>query len=65
MSVRNHRTSSPVCHGVDVSFFAADSSDSCIHRYETAKADWQRRHPNATPAEYQAAMTALARLLGV
>lgn len=33
--------------------------------YETRKADWTRANPEATPAEYQAAMTRIARECGV
>jgi hypothetical protein len=36
-----------------------------LHAYEAAKADWIRRHPKATPEEYQRAMAALARRYGV
>lgn len=32
-----------------------------LARYEAKKAEWVRKNPNATPAQYQAAMTALAR----
>lgn len=35
-----------------------------LDRYEAAKAEWIARHPNATPAEYQAAMRALAARTG-
>ena len=41
-------------------FFMSDNQ-----RYEAAKAAWQYKHPHATPAEYQAAMRALASKLGV
>jgi len=33
--------------------------------YEAAKAAWIAAHPNATPAEYAAAMTVIARRLGL
>ena len=33
--------------------------------YEQRKAEWIAAHPEATPAEYQAAMTRIARALGV
>lgn len=29
--------------------------------YESAKASWIKRHPNATPEQYEAAMKALAK----
>lgn len=32
--------------------------------YEAEKADWVRRHPGATPAEYTAAMRAIAKRIG-
>lgn len=34
-------------------------------RYELEKRKWQSEHPEATPAEYQQAMTAIARRCGV
>jgi hypothetical protein len=34
-------------------------------RYEAEKQDWLRRNPNATPAEYDAAMMRIARELGL
>lgn len=34
-------------------------------QYEAAKAAWVRTHPNATPAEYEAAMARIAEELGV
>jgi hypothetical protein len=36
-----------------------------MHEYERLKAEWIANNPNATPAEYQAAMTAIAEGLGV
>ena len=33
--------------------------------YEREKAAWIEGHPEATPAEYQAAMTAIAQRAGV
>jgi hypothetical protein len=33
--------------------------------YEAAKAAWIASHPNATPAQYTAAMIAIARRLGL
>lgn len=38
---------------------------SKMHEYERLKADWIAKNPSATPAEYQAAMTAIADALGV
>lgn len=34
-------------------------------QYEAAKAFWLRAHPNATPAEYEAACKRLARVMGI
>lgn len=31
------------------------------HAYEAAKASWIKRHPKATPDQYEAAMKALAK----
>ena len=31
------------------------------HAYEAAKASWIKRHPKATPEQYEAAMKALAK----
>lgn len=31
------------------------------HAYEAAKASWIKRHPTATPEQYESAMKALAR----
>jgi hypothetical protein len=36
-----------------------------IRRYEAAKQQWIAKHPEATSAEYQAAMTAIACRVGV
>ena len=36
-----------------------------IRQYEDQKRRWIDQHPEATPAEYQAAMTAIACRLGV
>jgi hypothetical protein len=36
-----------------------------MHEYERIKAEWIAKNPNATPAEYQAAMVKIARFLGV
>lgn len=36
-----------------------------LSRYEFLKAEWIAKHPNATPAEYQKAMLALAKKCGV
>lgn len=36
-----------------------------LHRYESMKADWQRKNRGATPAEYQAAMKRIATECGV
>lgn len=33
--------------------------------YEAAKASWIKRHPKATPEQYEAAMKAIAERLGV
>ena len=33
--------------------------------YEVAKSQWIAEHPEATPEEYQAAMTRIAREVGV
>lgn len=33
--------------------------------YEAAKKEWAESHPDATPEEYQRAMTEIARRLGV
>jgi hypothetical protein len=33
--------------------------------YESLKAEWIRKNPNATPTEYQKAMLILARKAGV
>ena len=33
--------------------------------YESAKASWIKRHPAATPEQYEAAMKAIAERLGV
>ena len=33
--------------------------------YEAAKASWIKRHPSATPEQYDAAMRAIAERLGV
>lgn len=38
---------------------------SSWHAYEAAKAAWIAAHPNATPAEYEAAMRRIARRLGL
>lgn len=35
------------------------------HQYEILKAEWIAKHPDATPQEYQKAMTAIARKCGV
>lgn len=35
------------------------------HSYELLKARWIERHPNATPAQYQAAMRRIARRLRI
>jgi hypothetical protein len=35
------------------------------HSYEAAKAAWIASHPNATPAQYNAAMLRIARELGL
>lgn len=34
-------------------------------QYERRKAAWQQQNPNATPAEFSAAMARIARELGV
>ena len=36
-----------------------------MRRYEAEKAAWIARNPEATPAEYQAAMRAIAQRVGV
>lgn len=36
-----------------------------MQEYERLKAEWIRDNPDATPAQYQVAMTAIADLLGV
>lgn len=33
--------------------------------YEAAKASWVKRHPTATPEQYEAAMRAIAERLGI
>ena len=33
--------------------------------YEAAKAHWLRMHPEATPAQIEAAMTRIARQMGI
>lgn len=33
--------------------------------YDAEKARWVREHPNATPAEYEAAMAELVKRLGL
>jgi hypothetical protein len=33
--------------------------------YEAAKAQWLRMHPDATPAQIEAAMTRIARQMGL
>jgi hypothetical protein len=33
--------------------------------YEQLKANWIRKHPNATPQQYQTAMQKLAKKLGI
>jgi hypothetical protein len=33
--------------------------------YERRKAEWVRKNPDASPEEYQAAMTAIARRVGI
>lgn len=39
--------------------------DSDDMRYEAAKASWRRKHPDATPSEYEQAIAAIARACGV
>jgi hypothetical protein len=36
-----------------------------MSRYEAAKAAWVASHPNATPTQYEAAMRAIAKRLGL
>jgi hypothetical protein len=38
---------------------------TAVLRYEVAKAAWVAAHPDATPAEYEAAMRRLARECGL
>jgi hypothetical protein len=33
--------------------------------YERLKAEWVRKNPGASPGEYQAAMTAIAQVVGI
>lgn len=39
--------------------------DRGLNAYERLKAEWITAHPDATPSEYSASMTALARKAGV
>ena len=45
--------------------FTERSERQRMDDYERRKADWVRSHPEATPQEYQAAMTRIARECGV
>ena len=36
-----------------------------MHRYEQLKREWVAAHPDHTPAQYEAAMKALAKRLGL
>ncbi len=36
-----------------------------MHEYELRKADYLRKHPNATPAQYQAAIRKIAKELRI
>ncbi len=36
-----------------------------MHEYELRKADYLRKHPEATPEQYQAAIRKIAKELGI
>ena len=36
-----------------------------MNRYEQLKREWVLSHPDATPSQYEAAMQALAKRLGI
>ncbi len=70
MTLTKTRRTAPIVPTVDEAFWtlvrmAGFATSNKWTSYERLKADWSRRHPNATHEEYDAAINRIADLLKI